>query len=161
MDTYAFFSDADVGTDNSTFPAATFIDIGELPKGRLFFVDVNSGYGQGNSVELVTEDKAIKSQIANILSTPIGSEPFEPEYGSLLPWRLFEPINQVTSWHIENDTIVAVGRWMGSRITVSRRDCLVRPIFDDPSGNEGYYIMLRYQINATKIVYEWNFSIYR
>ena len=158
MNTPSFSTDITAPLTPAILPPARYIDLAPLPKGRLFFLDVNSRYGEdGNLKVLLSEDAAIKNQVNNILSTPLGSEPFEPEFGSLLPWRIMEPISAATAWLIETDTIAAVQRWMGNRILVDRSLCYVRPLETE----EGYSIYLKYQILRTKTVVEWNFSIYR
>lgn len=158
MPTPVFSTDIATEPAAATLPPSRFIDLAPLPKGRLFFLDVNKNYGEGGDQRsLLSEDDAIKGQIGSILSTPLGSEPFEPEFGSLLPWRIHEPINQMTAWLIENDTITAVSRWLVSRIKVARDQCFVRPLETE----EGYAINLTYQVLRTKAIVEWNFSVYR
>lgn len=67
---------------------------------------------------LVDDELAIKIQMLNILGTPLGSEDFEPTYGSNLPFRLFEAITDTTAFLIENDTIDALRAWMRDRISI-------------------------------------------
>lgn len=159
MQTPSFFSPLDAVKISGSYPTANFINLAELPSTKLYFIDVNPDFGSDGKDELVYENDAIKVQIRNILSTPTGSEQFEPEYGSLLPWRLFEPINARTAWQIENDTLIAVNRWMAGRIKLTRQQCYVRPL--DEGIGDGYYISLVYTILRTKVLAEYKFSVYR
>lgn len=146
----------------SAFPTSSLINLGELGRQKFYFVDINSEFGIDGKREILVEEDAIKAQIRNILSTPTGSEPFEPEYGSLLPYRLFEPINVANAWNIENDTVVAIRRWMASRIEVTRQQVYVQELLPDESaGAEGYYIRMSYTITRTRAVAEYRFSLYK
>lgn len=49
----------------------------------------------GDYVEVYGKD-AIANQIKTLLMTPLGSYPFDPEYGTLLYKQLFEQIDEVT-----------------------------------------------------------------
>lgn len=157
METNSFFTKEVTALGEPTLPTATYIDLGPLPSSKLFFIDLNNGHPEDARGDILTEERALRAQCINILSTPLGSEPFEPEYGSLLPYRLFEPINQRTAWMIENDTIIALTRWMRGRLHIPREQCFVRPIENE----DGYYIQLNAQVLRSRAVVEWNISVYR
>lgn len=53
----------------------------------------------GDFAEIRGKD-AIASQIRNLLMTPLGLYPFDPEYGTLLYKQLFEPIDSTTERQI-------------------------------------------------------------
>ena len=159
MSTPAFFYDELTPLGNASMPIASYPKLSVLPATNIYFVDINTEFDTQNPT-LLYEDSAIRSQIKNILSTPIGTEDFEPEYGSNLPFRLFEPITPVTSWLIENDTLIAVNRWMAGRISLSRNDCSVQPL-EFNQGLDGYYIRMRYRNVRTNVVTTWQFSVYR
>ena len=53
----------------------------------------------GDFLEVNGKD-VIASQIRNLLMTPLGLYPFDPEYGTLLYKQLFEPIDQITEKQI-------------------------------------------------------------
>lgn len=125
----------------------------------LRFIDLNNDYGESSTeLRLVGKD-TIKAQIRNILSTPLGSEAFEPEYGSLLPFRLFEPLTEFTAWQIENDTVSAVTRWMASRINVHRSQCSAQAFEREDAS--GYYIKLVYSEIETGEVVTYGFFVSR
>jgi len=155
--TSTFFSDAPVELAPGSYPSFKSVQLVELPTEDYYFVDVNPNFGEDARGELLTEDQVIKAQIRQILSTPLGTEHFEPTYGSLLPFRIMEPMNAVSAWNIENDTINAVGTWLASRITLQRQDCLVLPLEEQ----EGYYIQLRYLIKRLSAVATYRASMYR
>lgn len=53
----------------------------------------------GDFLEVTGKD-AIAAQIRDLLMTPLGLYPFDPEYGTLLYKQLFEPIDEVTEKQI-------------------------------------------------------------
>lgn len=162
MQTPAFFSREQVLLETATYPTANLIGLVDLPSTKVYFLDVNARLGEDSSDPLVAEDEAIKGQIRNILSTPLGSEPFEPEYGSMWPYRLFEPVTAFNAWNLENDTIVAVNRWMKGLIQLARQNCFVEQLPENgPQGVDGYYVRLTYTIMRTNAVASYTASIYR
>lgn len=107
---------------------------------EVYFKDINNDFRRTSSALIVKGRSAIDGQLSNLLATPIGSEPFEPTYGSDLPLRIFEPIDRISAATIEQDTIRAVHRWMSSVITVSLANTFVIPLETE----EGYRINLPY-----------------
>lgn len=160
VQTPAFFSTQQAALGNASIPSSLHPNLTVLPAVPRFFIDVNSSFGESND-ELVIEDAAIKKQIINILSTPLSSDDFEPEYGSNLPFRLLDPVLPSTAWMIENDTIESVNRWMAKRISLARGDCYVQPLDVGQGDIEGYYIRLKYSILRTRAVTTWQFSVYK
>jgi phage baseplate assembly protein W len=79
---------------------------------RPTYQDINGMFGVNSHDLVVTEARAINIQIRNVLLTPIGSEPFEPEFGSRVPFLLWDPLNAMTAWRLESQTYVALERWM-------------------------------------------------
>jgi len=126
----------------------------------IYYSDINNMFSLDGDEVVVIEYEAVNRQITNILSTPLGSESFEPTFGSLLPYRLFQTVSPVTAWVIENDTIEALKKWMGGRITVNGPSSYVRPLYGDPD-NEGYEINLTYSINRTGKSSNYNAAILR
>jgi len=68
----------------------TMVATGKLIKEVLPVIGVNGDFKQ------VFGKDAICTQIRNLLMTPLGTYPFDPNYGSLLYKQLFEPMNDVT-----------------------------------------------------------------
>ena len=89
---------------------------------------------------LVDNNDAITNHIKNLLSTPTGTEEFEPTYGSLLPYRIMDPINIYSAFNIETDTIIALITWMSDRIQVVLSHSLVVPL----ESMDGYLVQIAY-----------------
>ena len=113
-----------------------------IPSKKIRFRDVNCDYGLAiNQMQLLVDnDLAINTQIKNLLSTTYGSEDYEPTFGSSLPLRIMEPINLVSAYLIERDTIGAISTWMNDRIRLVLKGAFVVPLYDE----EGYNIELPY-----------------
>lgn len=109
---------------------------------KIKFRDVDCDYGlnRAHSALLIDNNLAITNHIKNLLSTPIGTEDFEPGYGSNLPYRIMDPINIYSAFHIETDIIVALITWMSDRIRVILSDSYVIPLESD----DGYLIQITY-----------------
>lgn len=127
---------------------------------NVFYSDVNSGFRQNKDDLIVTDDRAIDLQINNILSTPLRSDEFEPEFGSMLPYRLQDLIQSRTAYLLRNDTIEALRKWMGRHISLDLTKSSVRVIDDNPD-YEGYLIDIRYQINKTGVVHQYSMAFVR
>lgn len=90
------------------------------------WIDVNSNYQLTAEPELVTDLQAVKNSIENILSTPIGSRPFQRDYGSKLYQFLQEPMDRITEEDIRVSLIQALEKWEvrivvdGKRTSVNR-----------------------------------------
>lgn len=109
---------------------------------KIIFRDVDCDYGisRNHSDLLIDNNLAITNHIKNLLSTPIGTEDFEPGYGSNLPYRIMDPVNIYSAFNIETDTIIALLTWMGDRIQVILSDSFVTPL----DSGEGYLIQITY-----------------
>lgn len=66
----------------------------KLTQEILPYIDVNGDF------KIVTGKDAIIAKIKNLLMTPLGTYPFDPQYGSLLYKQLFELCNDVTEKQI-------------------------------------------------------------
>lgn len=126
----------------------------------IYFIDINSNYRLDLKGLIIYDEDVIRNQISNILATPLGSDAFEPTYGSNLPYRIHDPITDATAFLLYNDTIDAIGNWMRSKITVLPAQSYVRPIDGDPD-NDGYEINLIYYNNTTKAIAAYNGFILR
>ncbi len=126
----------------------------------IYFIDINSNYRMDQKGLIIYDEDVIKNQIANILATPLGSDHFEPTYGSNLPYRIHDPVTNSTAFLLYNDTIDAISKWMRSKITVLPAQSFVRPIDNDPD-NDGYEIRLIYYINNTKAIASYDGFILR
>ncbi len=75
------------------------------------YIDLNSLIGVNLDPDLVTDAKAIRSSIYNILMTPLGTRYRLPEFGSALLWLLMEPHDDTTAFQMKNAVLQSVGRW--------------------------------------------------
>ena len=75
-------------------------------------VDVNAFYGIGSGSILATDLSAIDGEIYNLLTTLVGSDEFEPEFGAQFLTRVFDPTDSTTASTIKFDVYLAVKRWI-------------------------------------------------
>ncbi|QXV74126.1 putative outer wedge baseplate protein and lysozyme protein [Rhizobium phage RHEph12] len=150
-----YYSDSPV-SDDPIVPGGLNL----VRKLNIYYEDINVNYLRDKKGLVVFDDDVTKMQISNVLATPIGSEHFEPTYGSNVPYRLMDPISNITTYLLMNDTIGALGIWMGSRITVNRATSSVQPIQGDPD-SEGYEIRLYYSLNRTRVINEYHAFLLR
>lgn len=110
------------------------------------YVDLNSFFGYQGSPDLVFDRQAISQALRNIFSTTPGEAGpiFDPEFGSLLPQLLQEPLDEITAFKIRGATIQAVQRWEPRvEIDFSASDVQVVPQLP------GYHVILSYKIRYT------------
>lgn len=75
------------------------------------YVDLNNLLGVNLDPSLITDVKAIRGSIYNILMTPLGTRYRLPEFGSALLWLIQEPRDLNTAFQIKNATLAAIDRW--------------------------------------------------
>lgn len=126
----------------------------------VYYIDVNATYSLDRKGLIVYDEDVIKRMIANIMSTPLGSEHFEPTYGSNVPYRLMDPISNSTSFLLFNDTIGALKRWMKGLISVNIQSSYIRPVDDNPD-SEAYEIRLYYSVLKAKVIGQYNAFLVR
>ena len=116
------------------------------------FRDINCDYTIDQNDITVDDHAAIQHRIRHLLSTPLGSEIFEPNFGSNLPYRIMDPITPTTGFILETDTIVAIAKWMSSEITIGA-NVRIEPLEVD----DGYLITIPYYTNdnGTGAVYSF------
>ena len=124
------------------------------PAKIVVFRDLNPDFtlisGENATVE---EDNVYKKQIRHLLSTPVGSEDFEPTYGSNVPYRLHEPICDLTAYLLETDTIIAFSRWLRNKVI------LVNPRIIPYPENDMYVAMLPFRkVNNPAVLVENSFE---
>jgi phage baseplate assembly protein W len=125
----------------------------------VFYKDLNNKYlDQSQLTPLILTDlEAIEAQMINVLVTPIGTEPFMPTYGSMLYYRISEPINVETAYLLEIDTIEALKMWMSDRITVYMGGTYITPYTEE----DAYDIQVAYSVNNGLSGKQLNYRIYR
>ena len=115
-------------------------DAAGLPKVTPVFVDINALFGSNSYPELVYDEDAIRGSIYNILTTPIGSRPFVPEYGSHLYKFLQEPITDENAQSLYMMTTQAIRRWE-PRVELLNQGSYVQKLDDGFLLNLRYYIL--------------------
>lgn len=75
------------------------------------WLDLNTNYDVDTNPELVQDIKAINNSLYNIFTTLVGTRPFLREYGSYLPYFLFQPMDKITEEDIRASLIQSVQRW--------------------------------------------------
>lgn len=129
----------------------------------VFYIDVNRTFQyQDQKGLIVYDDDVVKRMVGNILSTPLGSDHFEPTFGSNLPYRLQDSITDKTAWLIYIDTIQALGIWLENQnvIALHKPACYVRPAYNNPD-MEAYEIKMTYTILKTTVVSSFNSFLIR
>lgn len=62
--------------------------------------------------EILREDvESVYQSIGNIISTPVGTRFFNPEFGSEIENLLFEPIDDITTARLYDALVEAIERW--------------------------------------------------
>lgn len=110
------------------------------------WLDFNSNYGSVVAPELSPDLEAVKNSIQNILGTPIGSRPFQRDYGSMLHYFIHQPMDRITEEQIRVSIIQALEKWE-PRITIDARRTTVSKM---PNVN-GYVIEVYFSVNIPKI----------
>lgn len=123
---------------------------------EIVWVDVNSNFGEDTDPELVIDIAAINNSLFNIFNCPVGSRPFEREYGSDLLTALFEPTDASTMDFIDLSLFQAIRRWE-PRIKLDRSKSYVK---ETPEG-DGFAINISYTIIKTQLTANYAFTIRR
>lgn len=107
---------------------------------KVYYIDVNGSYSTTNPGDLLIIDPdAVDEDITNVLLTPIGSEEFEPTFGSEIPNLLFEPMGIDTARRVKVECRTALKKWLGTRLAWF--DVQIVP--DNDAGN--YFISIPYK----------------
>lgn len=121
------------------------------------YIDVNIDFDNAGDNILVVDSAAVRAKIMNVLGVILGEEPFEPTFGSLLPFRLFNPVNEDTAFRLEADVIGALMTQMASEITVYHGACRVAEL---PNG-DGYSITVTYSPKNSRTVDTFAYRVMR
>jgi len=96
-------------------------------------IDLELGYSLYRANFMVYDEFAINAMIYNVLFTVPGERPFNPEFGSDVPFLLQKPITRKHAWMIESEVIDTVRMWVPA-VGASRRNFSIIPFID-----QGYY----------------------
>lgn len=88
------------------------------------FIDLNPTFHDDGDDLLTEYIRTIRKQNLNILSTPIGSVYFEPQFGSQCSDYIFDPLTETTAWKIETAAYYAIRRWQ-PRIILDEKESRV------------------------------------
>ena len=115
-------------------------------KSHALYSDLNRLFGQGGAADIVFDKAAISQALFNIFRTYIGEAGpiFLPEFGSMLPYMLQEPLDVQTSFKVKVATIQAAQKWE-TRIDVDVGASSVAIDYALP----GYVVYLVYTIRQT------------
>lgn len=127
---------------------------GIINRGDVLWIDVNSNLGEDTDPELVVDIAAINNSLFNLLSCPIGSRPFEREYGSTLYQALFEPADSQSSKFLDLGLFQAIRRWE-PRILMDLNRSSVRP---NETG-DGFDVVIAYTIIKSRVEGRYEFTI--
>jgi phage baseplate assembly protein W len=118
--------------------------------------DVNELYTLESPVLKVYGDDAINNFIYNLMTTQVGSRHWEPNFGSYVPYFLWEPCDDITAWQLETATYDAIKQWIP----------YIRPILSKtkivplPTG-DGYSCFLPYVNLYTGKVFGFNTNLFK
>lgn len=134
------------------------VDPNEVVVGRSFYyADASPRVNRGpNSASLVEYDgNAVAGQIEMVLGTPLGSEAFEPTFGSDVTKRLFDNMTQANLSGLELEALDALRRWLGARLDFLS----VSANKDSATGDVFLLIPFRVKLTGQKQTYIGNLSI--
>jgi phage baseplate assembly protein W len=130
----------------------------KLPAPPLTFaLDLNAEFNGEDEPLVVSNQVALRQKIGNILGVLIGEEHFEPTFGSLIQFRLFDPVGDMTAFNIRFDTIDAIATFMSPDVQVNHSLCSVQPL---PDG-DGYAVDLVYSARGSRVVDPFKFRLMR
>lgn len=126
-------------------PVPGYLDL-DARRGRATYADLNRNFGASSSSDLLFDRQAISQSLFNIFSTVPGEAGpiFNPEFGSLLPNLLQEPMDNITLFKLRAAVIQAVQRWE-PRVDVD----LENTEMDIDLPSLSYKVRLAYFIRAT------------
>lgn len=138
QDTYL---DINLTSSNNTQPI--------LRRQAYYLSDINFNYGADSNGLIVYDIQDINNKIFNVLLTSIGERTFEPEFGSILPELVWEPMDALTAWRLETGVFQALDRWIPEIQTVYGATS-VQPAPDKNGFDVTIaYRVLKYNINAS------------
>lgn len=109
-----------------------------------YYKDLNYRYSMDSGALVVSNEDDINRQIALLLSTSLGSRPFEPTYGSQVMKLLWDPVDDITAWRLETAVFIAIEKWI-TEITVDTSNTSITTL---GAGN-GYSIYVPYTVNVS------------
>jgi phage baseplate assembly protein W len=124
--------------------------------GEVVWIDVNTNFGEDTDPDLVIDIEAINNSLFNLMTCPIGSRPFEREYGSELIQALFEPADSQTAQFLDLTLFQAIRRWE-PRIELDHARSSIR----ESSDGQGFDITIAYTVLRTRQTGNYSFTARR
>lgn len=121
---------------------------------RAIWVDVNNDYQINVDPELLLDTKAINGSLRNLLRCPLGARRMQREYGTRLPFFLYEPCTQITADSLFSSLVQSIARWE-PRIVLDVSSSRVRADLSLP----GYQVSLAYTVKRTDATSLFQFSV--
>ncbi len=115
-------------------------------RSQALYADLNSLFGQEGKGDLLYGREAVRQAIFNIFRTAPGEAGpiFQPDFGSLLPMLLQEPLDERTAFQLRAATIQALQRWEPRiEIDLARTDIVVDNV------QPGYRVTISYVLRET------------
>jgi phage baseplate assembly protein W len=117
------------------------------------YSDINIFVGEKSANELIYDEVSIQQSIMTILSTPIESRLFRPDFGSKLDRLLFEPLDEKTRFELQRTAKKALSKWE-PRIQMERSEVVM------DMENSAYHCTFTYRIPAlSNKTYSMAFSL--
>lgn len=119
------------------------------------FSDVNLFTGQNDRRTLVTQVDAINQNIMMILDTPIRSKWWRPRVGCMIPFFLFEPMDDLTASKIKQEMLTVLETNGETRVTILA--AVVLPNYEQ----QYYFVELQYEVpwlNLNNVQFAFNLS---
>lgn len=123
---------------------------------EVVWIDVNTNFGEDVDPELVADVEAINNSLFNLLTCPIGTRPFEREYGCELIQALFEPADSQTAQFLSLTLFQAIRTWE-PRVILDR----ARSRVDESRDGQGFDITIAYTVVRTRQNSTYSFAARR
>lgn len=126
----------------------------QLTPRQISLIDLNTNYNVNAEAFLLFDVKAINNQLFNLFTVDIGEADYEPEYGSVLPNRLFD-LMPGTRAQLESDLFIALNRWMSDKIIITPTSVRAIPNFQI----RAYDVLIRYALRLRDVVVDYGIRI--
>ena len=126
--------------------ATSNIDPNSIVVGRSFYyADASPQVGRGPTTSSLVEydSDAVAGQIEMVIGTLIGSDEFEPTFGSNVLMRLFDPSVQSTLSRMELEILMDLKKWLDGRLDFLSVTCSRNSTTGD------VYVLIPYRIRLS------------
>ena len=88
---------------------------------KKIYSDLQFGFKKLSSGDLAMkyDEAAVNQSLKSLFNTRKGERVFNPNYGSNVPYLLFEPMDEVTAQAILSEIKMAIQTWEGARIDLT------------------------------------------